>query len=164
MTHCISPGCETLTSGRTGLCLTHYRASIAPAERQCQVCPSVLGPKNKSGLCRGHNQARGRSPNAIASEANRRRVERTKARRVVNKISTETGVHKRDILGDYQFDFTVDARAVASVVMRAKGMSLSAIGRSLKRDHTSIRHLVLTFPARAARKPELAAIVQRLAA
>ena len=83
---------------------------------------------------------------------------------MLNRISAETGVHKRDILGNYRFNFTVDARAVASVVMHAKGLSLAAISRSLRRDHTSIRHLVLTFPTRAARKPELAAIVQRLAA
>lgn len=83
---------------------------------------------------------------------------------IVAKVSRAMNIDVPSILSDARWSHFVDARAVVVMAMRRRGASYSHIGRSIGCDHSSARHLAVTFDKRAARKPHLAALVERLAA
>ena len=49
----------------------------------------------------------------------------------------------------------IDARTVAAVLLRDKGLSFPVIGRLMDRDHTSIIYLMQRFPKRAEKRPRV---------
>jgi chromosomal replication initiation ATPase DnaA len=49
----------------------------------------------------------------------------------------------------------VDARTVAAVLLRDRGLSFPVIGKLMDRDHTSIVYLMQRFPARAENRPRV---------
>lgn len=59
-------------------------------------------------------------------------------RRVLNEVSAETGVPVRAITGPSRTPEVVAAREKASVRLHALGMSFAAIGRVLRKDHTTV--------------------------
>lgn len=137
--------------------------------KTCTVCDKRLSGRTKSGLCWVHYRT---SPDNIKrlNQASREGAEVRRPRphpqedAIIANVSRDMGVHQRDIIGHYRYPFVVDARVVCVMLMHRVGMSYSAIGRRMDRDHTTISYLVRGFGERAKRKPLLAATVERLAA
>lgn len=86
------------------------------------------------------------------------------SREVIETVSRTLFVSPDKILGNGRNSIYVDARAACVIIMRKAGMSLPAIGRRLKRDHTTIRHAWLNADKYIARNPRVASVVRRYAA
>lgn len=82
----------------------------------------------------------------------------------INLASDAMKISARDVLSDCRFQFVVDCRAVVVRIMAQQGMAHAEIGRRIKRDRTAVRYLDETFPARAAKRPALAKVVQDILA
>jgi chromosomal replication initiation ATPase DnaA len=61
---------------------------------------------------------------------------------IIAEVSSRRGLLSRDVLSDRRDAELVNARREIARLLRAKGLSWSAIGRFLKRDHRSIMNLL----------------------
>jgi chromosomal replication initiator protein len=78
-----------------------------------------------------------------------------KVARIIADVALETGVPRRDILGDARTKHIVDARHLAMWrVRRETGMSLPAIGREFNRDHTSVLNAIRRVDAKMSERKE----------
>jgi hypothetical protein len=59
---------------------------------------------------------------------------------VVVSVAAETGVGVRDIYGNRRGQAIAHARQLAMYIAARGGVSMSAIGRALNRDHTTVSH------------------------
>ena len=82
----------------------------------------------------------------------------------VRLASAALKISARDVLEGSRFGFVVDCRSVVVQVMARQGMAYAEIGRRLKRDHSSIKHLDDTFAKRALKKPHLGRVVAEIMA
>lgn len=67
---------------------------------------------------------------------------------IVHAVAAETEVPVRDILGQTRVTRATHARQMVMYIARREGFSLSAIGRVLNRDHSSVAHGVKMEKAR----------------
>lgn len=72
---------------------------------------------------------------------------------VVAFVARSARISLDDIRGTSKAAIYVRARAVAAKVLRERGLSYKQIGRTLRKDHTTILHAIQTFDARHAKDP-----------
>lgn len=70
--------------------------------------------------------------------------------RLIELIAARHGVHGAEVCGDARRGAVGDARHHAAYELRRVGHSLMTIARALHRDHSTIRHSIIVWPARAA--------------
>lgn len=61
---------------------------------------------------------------------------------IIDRVSQEFKVHRRDILGRAKYNFILPARFGLCKILRERGLSYSQIGRVLDRDHTTVIYAV----------------------
>ncbi len=83
---------------------------------------------------------------------------------VITVVLEAMNLDRAELLSPSRLPILVDARALCSVMLREKGLSYPAIGAMLGRDHSSIMHLVETFPERSTARPELRKLAHYLPA
>ena len=88
--------------------------------------------------------------------------------KVVAAVCALTGVHPRDLLGDYRFREIVHARQAAAYALRqhyGDEMSFAAIGQHLGgRDHSTVAHACREAQYRCERDPAFAELVAKVLA
>lgn len=175
--HCLQCGKKLYKRTKHGHCAQHYAEVIRPQlfgegrvpphqrERYRQLVKKLYTANSVVDhlLCGGELQLH--AAYRRKREASAKKVAFTKplATKFIDEVSAISGVHRRDILGDYRFGFTVDARAVIAICLRRRGVSYPVIGKALNRDHTSIINLVRTFDKRVEANPDLAVWADRVA-
>lgn len=80
----------------------------------------------------------------------------------VEQVAVATGLTREQIIGDRRLPHLVDARAIVAVSLRDSGLSYARIGEIMRRDHSSIVHLVDSFEARKAKRPNLARLLDHM--
>ena len=158
---------KAIRFNKSGLCSKCYIAHRRVEPRLCSECDAKLRHSNKSGLCRAHyNEAYGKGEEAreALSLKRRRLLRAADPNKVIELVSRETGVHRRDILGSYRYGFCIEARVTVAEILWRKELTSPQIGKVLGRDHSTVLSMLRRFPVYAERKPALLAIVERLAA
>jgi chromosomal replication initiation ATPase DnaA len=61
---------------------------------------------------------------------------------IIAEVSSRRGLLSKDVLSDRRDAELVNARREITRLLRARGLSWSAIGRFLRRDHRSIMNLI----------------------
>lgn len=82
---------------------------------------------------------------------------------IIDLVAADTGVSGHDIIGPWQQSEAVRARQIACwLARRATHCSYPAIGKALKRDHTTIMHSVRRVDAQREQDSEFRAATDRL--
>ena len=81
-------------------------------------------------------------------------------KQIIAVIAKAFDVKPEDITGPSRSKHVVEARQVAIVLIsKLRGASSTEIGRTLKRDHSTVLHNLRAFHRRAERSPKLVAVV-----
>jgi len=81
---------------------------------------------------------------------------------IIQMVSDEFKVHRRDILGRAKYDFILPARFALCKILRERDLSYSQIGRVLDRDHTTVIHAVRRAEYTMERDPAYAEKINRI--
>ena len=82
----------------------------------------------------------------------------------VEAVALHFGVSKDMILGTGRSSVLVDARVACVAILRRRGLSYPAIGRLMKRDHTTLIHLIGKLDIYERRNPLVTEAIIKLAA
>lgn len=69
---------------------------------------------------------------------------------IVAEVSVSTGIPPSQIMGRSRLAPVADARALCMFIARRQGFSLSRIGKSMNRDHTTVLAAIRKMTQRAA--------------
>lgn len=83
------------------------------------------------------------------------------ASRLIEAVAADFDLSYGEVIGTNRSRRMVAARAVVARILRDRGWSTSQIGRSLRRDHSTILHLLDQWPKWRSTYPEAAAFYER---